>query len=159
MCKKVSSKLVDIFIHWTIANWSNNGTLFSLEILPNNYYGIWIYTINIKISHIEFWAVSPGLLGNSLQAKAIKINVFLIKEMIWDDFWEKLLYNLGNKALESWILRQFLGWRYCFYGHFWEIGKCNKGKRNSYQFFRHLWFINTIAKPLERIACLNSVKI
>ena len=25
------------------------------------------------------------------------------------------------KALESWILRPFSGWRYCFHGHFWEI--------------------------------------
>ena len=25
------------------------------------------------------------------------------------------------KALESWILRPFLGWRNCFQGHFWEI--------------------------------------
>ena len=35
--------------------------------------------------------------------------------------WWPLAWVIDYKALESWILRQFSGWRYFFYGHFWKI--------------------------------------
>ena len=38
-----------------------------------------------------------------------------ISSLVWKN------ENRGYKALESWILRPFSGWRYCFHGHSREI--------------------------------------
>ena len=51
----------------------------------------------------------------------------------------RLKSKVFHKALESWILRPFLGWRYCFHGHFWEIRDSvtqSRGKGILIQSFR-----------------------
>ena len=37
------------------------------------------------------------------------------------DFPDECKTSENNKALGSWILRPFSGWRYCFHEHFVEI--------------------------------------
>ena len=64
--------------------------------------------------------------------------------------WYSISSVQTNRALESWFLRPFSGWRYCFHGHFWKIrDNIIQGKSHSDQTFWYLWSINNVAKPLE----------
>ena len=90
--QKIRAKItlpVSSFSFFALCNiWPHIGELFSLEILSQSDNGIWIYTINIQICHIQFCAVSPRPLSIFqfwwifiiLPAKAIKINDFQKKK-------------------------------------------------------------------------------
>ena len=57
---------------------------------------------------------------------------------------------LTYKALESWILRPFSGWRYCFHGHFWKVtDSVTREKGHSCSIIWYHWSIIIMAKPLE----------
>ena len=81
--------------------WPFIGALFSMEILPKSDYWIWIYTIHMKICHVQSWAVYS--ISKATGNRTIRLGQFFTFSNFSLFYWLKLsksmpfdkIYGLG----------------------------------------------------------------